>query len=206
MRHIDRITQLRFLCVIVIVIVISWAILFEINLILKGTAVPLLITMFVILIMPSGIRNILKQVPLPIIFLYIACILPFVYLYNPNPIVYEIPPPGYTTQWWYYLIGDFDYFFRLRFLSLSIPFWMITGFFILQMNAPNVTSYLHDFLIHLAISCVLSISWWYLSIWIFSGITSWEIVPITFTPMIGIAFVAVHRAVNWKSSDAVDLR
>lgn len=203
MSQIDTPGLLRLLCAISIFAVIIFAILFSIEAIMERTLMPLLmVVLLIILILPNERGNILKRVPLPLIFLCLAFTIPFVHLYDPNPPVYETPPPGFSSNWWYYLLGDYDYFFRLRFLPISIPFWIITGAITLQMNARSIPKYSLDFLIHLAIGCVLSVIWWFLSMGIVSGISTWVTAPNAITPLIGIPFVAVHRAINWTSTQS----
>lgn len=194
-------SRFKLLCILPSVLVISLGVLFEIDVILDRWTLLLLVATCVIIILPSEKGRFLQQSLLPIVFLSIACAIPYSHHYDPNPVVYEppaYPPPGYSTQWWYYPIGDFDYFFRLRFLPVSLPFWIIIGIILLQMNAPSHPQRRVDSLIHLAIGCMLSIFWWVLATWVFSDGTTWVNVPIAITPILGIVFVAVHRALISK--------
>ncbi|NHI83402.1 MAG: hypothetical protein EAX81_03780 [Candidatus Thorarchaeota archaeon] len=210
MIQIGLVGRFKLLCIISILLVISLGILLDIDEILRtwrNLPLLLLFAMCFIITLPNEEDRFLKQSVLPIVFLSIACTIPYSYHYNPAPIVYEppaYPPPGYSTQWWYFPIGDFDYFFRLRFLPISLPFWIIIGIILLQMNMLSHPQRYVDFLMHLAIGCMLSIFWWFLAIWVFSDETTWVNVPIATTPLLGIVFVAVHRALNWKSREPME--
>ncbi|MFW9958809.1 MAG: hypothetical protein ACFFCT_12120, partial [Candidatus Odinarchaeota archaeon] len=160
-----------------------------------------LIVLSIFLILPKEKYVTLKQVILPIVFLCIACAIPFVQLYDPSPMIFEppsYPPPGYSTQWWYYLIGDYDYFFRQRLSPKSIPFWVFTDIFLLQMNVPLWTRPIVDFAMNIAIASSVCILWWFTVFWVFSGTTTWVIVPVIAVPIIGTFFVAFHRTIKWQ--------
>ena len=195
MVQISLLGRFKLLCILPIVLVLSLCILLEIDVILKRWTLLLLVVMCVIIALPNEEGKFLKQSLLPIIFLAIACSIPYVHLYDPHPTVPEYPPPGYSTQWLYFLIGDYDYFFRLRFLPNSIPFWIITGFVLLQMKAPPHHRYYVDIIMHIAIGCMLSIIWWFLSMGIVGGIATWVTSPNAFTPIVGIVIVAVQRTI-----------
>ncbi|MGY5874937.1 MAG: hypothetical protein RTU30_04255 [Candidatus Thorarchaeota archaeon] len=146
-----------------------------------------------------------KQSLSPLLFLLFSCTIPFHYSFTPFPPPYNPPPPGYTDRLFLFLVGDYDYFLRIRFLPVSIPFWILTALIITQMFIPRLKSYDRDFAIHIVLGMLFTLLWWVFGNWMlfFSDYhTSWVKIPVILTPLLGIAFVAIHRALNWNSTDS----
>ena len=143
-------------------------------------------------------RNILgklKQLLIPIIFLIIAINIPIV-IFNytaPRP---DPPPPGWSSIWIYYLHGDYDYFFRLRIMPQTLPFWAILGIILTQMTGvPYRLNLKYDLLFNLILGIILTISWMFLVqiIYIESFSGDWVASTIPFIPILAMIAVPLHR-------------
>ena len=136
----------------------------------------------------------IKHQLIPIIFLIVVINIPLVIFFNtaPRP---DPPPPGWSSIWIYYLHGDYDYFFRLRIMPQTLPFWGIIGIFLMQMGNPCKFEMKVDLLINLILGLILTVGWMLLIhyIYIVNYTETWVANTMPFTPIIAMVAVPLHR-------------
>ena len=140
----------------------------------------------------------LKQLAIPIIFLIIVINFPIV-IFNYTGTRPDPPPPGWSSIWIYYLHGDYDYFFRLRIMPQTLPFWAILGIILIQMvGIPHRLQLKYDVLVNLVLGIILTVSWMFLVqiIYIEGYAEAWEPSTIPLIPILALFAVPLHRIVN----------
>jgi hypothetical protein len=140
----------------------------------------------------------LKQLAIPMIFLIIVINFPIV-IFNYTGTRPDTPPPGWSSIRIYYLYGDYDYFFRLRIMPQTLPFWAILGIISIQVvGIPHRLQLKYDLLVNLVLGIILTISWMVLVHYIFivNHTGDWEASSIPLTPIMALIAVPLHRTVT----------
>lgn len=131
-----------------------------------------------------------------LVFFFLALRLPII-TFDYGPSQYYPPPPGWSQYFTYYLASDYDYFWRYRILSITAPFWLVTGIIALLICTPSIANWRMELGASIAISAYTIAAWMvFLQYCFIQSRYFLDVYASPLIPVVGLVFVAVSRFVN----------